>query len=230
MPPDRRASLVAILAFAALLAAAPGAAAGEGLPPRPDPSGIVVPESAEVAPRAWEFQATVFGYHGNGEAAYAYATFLADREHLHLEARWAYEDRKTASVWAGWNFEAGRSLALEATPMVGGVFGETNGVAVGLEATLAWRRLELYVEAEYLFDLDDRAGDYGYAWTELSYHLNERWRVGLVAQRTRAWESDLEVDPGVLVGLSIEEAEVSAYVIDVGLDEPMVALSLSVGF
>jgi hypothetical protein len=101
---------------------------------------------------------------------------------------------------------------------------------VGFEATLTWRRFELYTEAEYLHDLDDASSSYTYNWTELSYRLTDTWRVGLVAQRTRAFESDLELQRGVLLGLTIADAEITAYVIDVGLEEPMVAVSLSVDF
>ena len=41
-------------------------------------------------------------------------TWLAD-----LEARYNYEALETGSVWAGYDFNAGKKLVLDLTPMVG---------------------------------------------------------------------------------------------------------------
>jgi hypothetical protein len=40
--------------------------------------------------------------------------------------------------------------------MIGGVFGKTNGVALGYMASLTYRRLTLDTQGEYLFDVSDR--------------------------------------------------------------------------
>ena len=47
----------------------------------------------------------------------------------HLEARYNYEAQRTGSLWAGYNFSVGKKVKLDATPMVGGVFGNVNAVA-----------------------------------------------------------------------------------------------------
>ena len=36
--------------------------------------------------------------------------------------------------------------------MIGGVFGDTTGVAPGYKGSLSWWKLELYSEGEYVFD------------------------------------------------------------------------------
>jgi hypothetical protein len=215
---------VALLLGAALLAAFASGARAE------DAEGVSVPESVEVAPKAWTFSLTAFGYGGADEPAYGYATFTADRDRLHLEARYGYEDRHTASLWAGMNFEVGDALKLSATPMVGGVFGDTQGVAAGYELTLAWKRFELYTEGEYLYDLDVESDSYFYSWSELSFSPCERWRVGLVAQRTKAYQTDLDIQRGFLVGLTLDSVELTAYVLNLGFDTPIFALSISFEF
>ena len=78
-------------------------------------------------------------------------TITADRRWLHLEARYNYEDLDTASVWVGYNFSVGEKLSLDITPMLGGVFGNTTGIAPGLRGSLKWWRLELYGEARVRF-------------------------------------------------------------------------------
>ena len=46
----------------------------------------------------------------------------------------------TGSLWAGYNFAVGKRLVLDVTPMIGGVFGRTTGIAPGCEASLSYKR------------------------------------------------------------------------------------------
>jgi len=58
--------------------------------------------------------------------------FYADHHNLHIEARYNYEDKNTASVFAGYKLRTGNALLFNATPIIGFVFGKTNGIAPGL--------------------------------------------------------------------------------------------------
>jgi hypothetical protein len=51
----------------------------------------------------WEFSLSTFTYLDQHGRDYANPTFTADRDWLHLEARYNYEELKTGSVWLGWN-------------------------------------------------------------------------------------------------------------------------------
>ena len=99
---------------------------------------------------------------------------------------------------AGLDAGGGEKLHLEVVPMAGGVFGRTNGLAPGLELTLAWKSLELYGESEYLFDLESKEGNYFYNWSELSWHARPWLTLGLSAQRTRLYQSELTIDRGIV--------------------------------
>jgi hypothetical protein len=70
---------------------------------------------------------------------YLQPTVALDRDRLHLEARYNYEDRDTASAWIGINLAAGDALSLDFTPMLGVVAGRTKGIAPGFKVTLGWR-------------------------------------------------------------------------------------------
>ena len=134
---------------------------------------------------------------------YVQPTVTADRQWLHLEARYNYEDLDTGSAWVGYNFSVGEKLSLDFTPMLGGVFGNTTGIAPGYRGTLSWWKLVLYSEGEYVFDTGDRSASFFYNWSELSFSPVEWFRFGLVAQRTRAYESDRDIQRGFLVGFSL---------------------------
>jgi hypothetical protein len=138
-------------------------------------------------------------------------TLAADRGALHLEARYNYEDLRTGSLFVGRNFAAGDELALTATPMLGLVIGQTDGIAPGLELDLAWRSLEIYSESEYVVRLDDVDEDFFYQWLEATVAPASWIRFGLVAQRTRTIETGLDLERGLLL-------EGSSRSLSVGLD------------
>ncbi len=154
---------------------------------------------AEEAP-TWGVRASVSTYLFPDGSAFLLPFVAVDHGWLHLEGRYNYEQLRTGSLWIGWNLAWGETLSFSLTPMLGGVFGDKNGVAVGAEWTLAWGPLELYTELEFVFDCGDFARSNVYTWTEFSAWPWEWLRAGLALQRTNAVDSARELQWGPLVG------------------------------
>lgn len=184
----------------------------------------------DAVPDQWSYSFNVAGYIVPDDHSYASPTFSADRKHVHFGARYNYEDKETGSVWAGYNFTAGDTVALSITPMIGGVLGNTAGIAPGYLASLTWKRVELSTEGEFVFDLRDHSGSFFYSWMELSYSPMEWWRVGLVAQRTKAYHTNLDVQRGILLGFSRKRFDFTTYIFNAGWTDPTVVLSLGFSF
>ena len=89
-----------------------------------------------AAEKTWSFSASAYTYIVPDSREYVQPTFTADRGWLHLEARYNYEGLDSGSAWIGYNFSVGEKLSLAFTPMLGGVFGDTTGVAPGYKYTL----------------------------------------------------------------------------------------------
>jgi len=157
----------------------------------------------------WTFSVTATTYVLPDEGNYVQPTFTADCGWLHLEARLNYENLETGSVWAGCNFSGGEKVEWEITPMVGGVFGETTGIAPGYKASVSWRKLEVYSEGEYLFDTESTSDSFFYNWSEVTLAPKEWFRFGLVTQRTRAYASARVLERGVLTGFSIRNVDLT---------------------
>jgi hypothetical protein len=189
---------------------------------------IAAPPAEEKA--AWEFNASVYGYFPPEDTDYGQPTVTADRGALHLETRYNYEGIDTGSAWVGWNVGVGDKLRLDATLMAGGVFGETKGVAPGYELTVSWGSFELYSEGEYVFDVEDSDNNFFYNWAQLSYSPLDWLSVGLVSQRTRTYQTGLDVQRGFLVGLTKENLSLTVYVFNPGWETPTVVTSVSVSF
>lgn len=188
-----------------------------------DQGGVV----SEPEPDSWAFSVAAFAYSVPDDGDYVQPIVTADRDGLHLEARYNYESLDSGSVWLGYNFNGGEGLAWEVTPMLGGVFGDVAGVAPGYKYTLGWSMLELYSEGEYVIDTDNTSDSFFYSWSELTLSPLEGFRFGLVMQRTRVYESDREIQGGVLVGFTHEWMDLSAYVLGPEDDKPIYVVAVA---
>jgi len=114
--------------------------------------------------------------------------------------------------------------------MLGGVFGHLNGVAPGYLVSAGYGGLALSGQGEYVFDTGMGSGSFFYSWTELSYAPIDWGRIGVVIQRTNAYDTALDVQRGLLVGLSHGPLELTTYVFDIGEADPTVVLGLVASF
>jgi len=186
--------------------------------------------SEEAAAKRWAFSASAYAYFVPDSREYVQPTFTADRDWLHLEARYNYEDLETGSAWVGYNLGGGEKLAWELTPMLGGVFGNTTGIAPGYKGSLSWWKLEFYSEGEYVIDTGDSSESFFYNWSELTLAPVDWFRFGLVTQRTRVYETDRDIQRGLLVGFSYRQVDLTAYVFNPDESRPTVVAAVSVSF
>lgn len=185
--------------------------------------------AGEELRKEWEFSAQVYAYRVREDRDYLQPTFTADRDLLHLEARYNYEDHDTGSVWAGANFSIGDKVKLEVTPMLGIVFGQTAGVAPGLKATLSWWRLELYTEYEYLINTSHHEDSFSYSWSELVIYPWEWLAVGGVFQRTRVYETEWDSQRGFLARAFVGPVEITLAYFN-PTEDPVYVLGLGLSF
>lgn len=153
----------------------------------------------------------------------------ADHDALHLEARYNYEDMETFSGWIGYNFTGGKKVTYTLTPMVGGIVGLSNGFAPGLEMSLGLGKFELYLESEYFVDVEG-SNHFFYSWSDLTFAPTNWFWFGLSGQRTRLYQTDLEVQRGLLIGAGYKNFELSGYLFNAGFGETFVMLALSGSF
>lgn len=156
--------------------------------------------------------------------------FTADKDKLHLEARYNYEDLRTASVWVGYNIFGGDEFQYFITPIVGGAFGRTFGFAPGLEFTFSYVGFELYSESEYLFDFESSENNFFYSWTDFTYSPSDWMWFGISGQRTRLYQTELEIDRGVLLGAAYNNWQFTGYTFNLFTDDFFFMLALAIDF
>ncbi len=189
------AALVAIVAATAL--AAEDGGSGRRASPANKPS--------------WEFALTAYPTVVRGGDSYTSGIAAADRGPLHLEARVNYESVGARSAFVGWTFSGGDDVTWEATPLLGGAWGTTQAFVPGLEASVAWRRLDFYIEAEYVRDSHERSDSYLYAWSELGFQPVEWLRVGVAGQRTNVYGGGRDIQRGPFVQVTLGPFTVGGY-------------------
>jgi hypothetical protein len=177
----------------------------------------------------WSLSASVYGYFVPAETDYPQPTVSVDWRFLHFEARYNYEDMRTASLWTGYTLRVGDEVTFELTLMLGGAFGGSNGIAPGYLMTLSYWRLELYTEGEYLFDFAAKDDWFYYTWSQLSVSPLDQLRVGIVVQRTRAYETELELQRGFLIGFDYEMLALTFHVFNPD-KKPALVCSLAASF
>lgn len=197
----------------------------------PYAAGATLPDSLDTPGKqnAWESSLSGSYYAFPTDDDIFMVVGRGDHGSLHLEARYNYEDLKTASAFAGWTLSAGESFTIDLTPMAGVAFGRTTGIVPALEASLGYRMFDFYVESEYLFDLKDNSGNFFYSWLELAAAPTELVRAGLAAQRMRISQSPLEVDRGVFAQLTPEPGSVSVYAFNLFTDSWFLVVGVVIG-
>jgi hypothetical protein len=186
--------------------------------------------SEEGDEKAWSFSASASTYFVPDDREYVQPSFSADHGWLHLEARYNYENLKTGSVWIGYNFSGGKKLEWEFTPMLGGVFGNTTGIAPGYRLSLTYWKFEFSSEGEFVYDTRNSEENFTYNWSELSFSPVEWFRFGLVGQRTRVYQTDLDIQRGLLVGFSYKKMDITTYVFNLDQGKPTWVFSVGVNF
>src|SRR5438067_9588122 len=85
-------------------------------------------------------------------------------------------------------------------------------------------------EGEFVFDAGTSEGSFFYNWSEWSISPVDWFRFGLVGQRTRAYQTDVDIQRGLLVGFSYKKIDFTTYVFNLDLDKPTWVFSVGVSF
>ena len=185
---------------------------------------------APPAPNPWAFNLTVDGWVLPNDPGYASPIFTADHGWAHLEARYNNEDYRTGSMWLGYNFNTGKTVALHVTPMIGGVFGRTNGIAPGCEASLTYKKVALSISNYYVFNTGNSSENFYYTWPQFTYAPVSWFRTGIMAQRSHIVHTSVGIQRGFFVGFSHKQFLFTTYIFNLGWTAPTADLELSVSF
>jgi hypothetical protein len=187
-------------------------------------------KSDEETIGTWQFNASLYQYIVPENPNFLVGVVMADQEMTHLEVRYNYEAYRSASFNYGPNFQVGGDVTFDVTPMIGFYFGASSGGTFGYRFALEYKRLGLYSEGEYALPRLKTDENYFYNWSEFSYGATPWLRAGLVVQRTRIYQTGLDVQRGILAGFMKGDVEGTVYVFNIGWTTPAWVFNLAYKF
>jgi len=141
-------------------------------------------------------------------------TIVLEVSGWHFEGRHNYEERNSSSLWIGYNLETGKDLHLKVTPLAGLVIGSVAGAAPGLEFELKYGILSLIAQSEYFFNAENNEDSYFYSWNEIEIAPLDWLYAGIVVERTKAFETDTDVQTGLFGGIAYSNFYFTTYFFD----------------
>jgi hypothetical protein len=114
--------------------------------------------------------------------------------------------------------------------LLGGAWGSLHAFVPAVEASVSWRQFDFYVEAEAVRDQREQSDSYFYAWSELGYRPAEWLRFGLVAQRTRAYGGERDIQRGPFAQLTWRRVTLGGFWFNPGSKDQVFVASLGVAF
>lgn len=187
-------------------------------------------EDEEDEAPGFSFNGSASWYAMRDQPSYLSVVASADHDDVHAEGRYNYEGRDAWSLFLGHNWSGGEDWTWSATPIFGGVFGSTHGVAPGLEFSLAHGSLDLYIEAEYLISGTAHEENYFYSWNELGWRVLPSLRLSLVGQRTRVIHTDRDIQRGLQAQLTLGKVTLGLAAFNPDAAARYTILSLAAGF
>ncbi len=171
-----------------------------------------------------------YGYAMRDQPDFGVAVAALNRGALRFEARYNYEAKNATSAFLGWKLGGGEAITYEATPLVGALGGAMHAGIAGLEASIAYRVFDAYVEAEYVVPTTSGGDDYLYAWSELGWRPVAWLRVGLAGQRTRVVRTGRDLQRGAFAQVSAGAVTVTAYAFNPEAASRYAIVSLGLSF
>jgi hypothetical protein len=186
--------------------------------------------AAEDGERSWKTTATAYAYFVPEQSDFVMLIVPVQIGRVHVEARYNYEALRSGSGFVGFDAEWGREVRMHVSPMIGAVVGALDGWVPALRWTLSWWKLDIFSESEVVFDLADPHDSFFYNWSELGFTPLEWLRGGIAIQRSRVFQTPLDIQRGLFVSATFRRVTVSLYEFNLFWTTPTWVAGLSVTY
>jgi len=140
----------------------------------------------------------------------------------YIEARGNYEAINSASLYFGKTFRKRALLSYSITPIAGLVMGRFNGGAVGANVEMDYKKISFSSQSQYTFSIENRATNFTYSWSDLTYQLKDWVSAGVSLQQTRGL-----FEKGILIRGAYKKFSIPLYVFSPSTSERYFVLGLN---
>jgi hypothetical protein len=103
-------------------------------------------------------------------------------------------------------------------------------LAPGWRLAFSAGKFDLSSESEFVFNTRDSSENFFYTWSELRWHPLDWMSLGVAAQRSRTFETHLDVQRGLLAGVVYKDVDFTFYVFNLGWEDPTFVFSIGITF
>lgn len=144
-------------------------------------------------------------------------------DNWYIEARGNYEAINSASLYFGKPFKKTALISYSIIPIAGLVIGRFNGGSVGANVVLDYKKISFTSQSQYTFSIENRATNFTYSWSDLTYQLKEWVSAGVSLQQTRGI-----FEKGILLRGTYKNFSIPLYIFNPATSERYFVLGLSV--
>ena len=148
----------------------------------------------------------------------SYSTY----DNWYMEARGNYEATNSASLYVGKTFRKTALISYSIIPIAGLVAGGFNGGSVGANVALDYKKISFSSQSQYTFSIENRATNFTYSWSDLTYQLKGWVSAGASLQQTRGL-----FEKGILVRVVYKNLSIPLYVFNPATCERYFVLGLN---
>ena len=144
-------------------------------------------------------------------------------DNWYFEARGNYEAINSASLYFGKTFSKNALISYSFIPLAGLVLGRFNGGSVGANVALDYKKISFSSQSQYTFSIENRATNFSYSWSDLTYQLKGWMSAGISLQQTGGL-----FEKGILVKGTYKNLSIPLYVFNPTANERYIVLGLNV--
>jgi hypothetical protein len=149
----------------------------------------------------------------------------------YVEARYNYEELRSASVYVGKNFsKESESLYYSVTPIIGGVAGKFTGGSAGMNLQVEYGKFFFYSQSQFTFTPKSKGNNFLFGWAELAVEPLPWVYLGLSLQHTHDLRTHGKVtEEGIVIGFNFRRWTFPLYGFNLGDSQRYFILGINLG-
>ena len=160
-------------------------------------------------------------YYIGREKTFYMATVVTDHaaNDWYIEGRYNYDAINAVSAYLGKTFEKKALISYSITPMAGLIGGRLNGGSVGANVAFDCKGLSFASQSQYTISVQNKATNFIYSLSELTYHFREFLSAGVSLQQTAIYRAGGTPEKGILIRAELKKFSFPLYIFNPSTNE-----------
>jgi hypothetical protein len=137
----------------------------------------------------------------------------------YMEGRYNYDAINAVSAYLGKTFGKKALISYSITPIAGLIGGKFNGGSIGANVAFDCKGLSFSSQSQYTLSVQDRATNYIYSLSDLTYHFGGFLSAGVSLQQTALYRAGATFEKGILIRTELKRFSFPLYIFNPSTSE-----------